>query len=57
MGDDEVQHMADQAECNIGKFPFNYLCLPVDSNMSRVDSWDVVIIRQIEFFYYYVFIH
>ncbi|XP_071712395.1 uncharacterized protein [Rutidosis leptorrhynchoides] len=40
---EEVGHVATILGCQIGKLPFVYLGLPIDSKMNSIKSWDPVI--------------
>ncbi|GJX17035.1 putative RNA-directed DNA polymerase, eukaryota, reverse transcriptase zinc-binding domain protein [Tanacetum coccineum] len=42
---DEVYNMASNAGCIAGNIPFNYLGLPIGSNMKSIASWKMLIDR------------
>ncbi|GJZ50191.1 RNA-directed DNA polymerase, eukaryota, reverse transcriptase zinc-binding domain protein [Tanacetum coccineum] len=42
---DEVLSMASNAGCMAGDIPFNYLGLPIGSNMKSIASWKTLLIR------------
>ncbi|GJV55352.1 RNA-directed DNA polymerase, eukaryota, reverse transcriptase zinc-binding domain protein [Tanacetum coccineum] len=43
VNEDEVYNMASNAGCIAGNIPFNYLGLPVGSNMKSIASWKMLI--------------
>ncbi|GKC47558.1 RNA-directed DNA polymerase, eukaryota, reverse transcriptase zinc-binding domain protein, partial [Tanacetum coccineum] len=45
VNEDEVYNMASNAGCIIGNIPFNYLGLPIGSNMKSIASWKMLIDR------------
>ncbi|GKB86836.1 RNA-directed DNA polymerase, eukaryota, reverse transcriptase zinc-binding domain protein [Tanacetum coccineum] len=42
---EEVYNMASNAGCTVGNIPFNYLGLPIGSNMKSTASWKVLVDR------------
>ncbi|XP_071721834.1 uncharacterized protein [Rutidosis leptorrhynchoides] len=40
---DEVNYAANSIGCQVGKFPFNYLGLPIGANMTKIQAWNPVI--------------
>ncbi|GJR36519.1 RNA-directed DNA polymerase, eukaryota, reverse transcriptase zinc-binding domain protein [Tanacetum coccineum] len=45
VNEDEVYNMASNAGCIAGNIPFNYLGLPIGSNMKSIASWKMLIDR------------
>ncbi|GJY99451.1 hypothetical protein Tco_0516881 [Tanacetum coccineum] len=45
VNEDEVYNMASNAECIAGNIPFNYLGLPIGSNMKSIAIWKMLIDR------------
>ncbi|GJY79976.1 RNA-directed DNA polymerase, eukaryota, reverse transcriptase zinc-binding domain protein [Tanacetum coccineum] len=45
VNEDEVYNMASNAGCIAGNIPFNYLGLPIGSNMKSISSWKILIDR------------
>ncbi|GKB02780.1 putative RNA-directed DNA polymerase, eukaryota, reverse transcriptase zinc-binding domain protein [Tanacetum coccineum] len=45
VNEDEVYNMASNAGCIAGNIPFNYLGLPIGSNMKSITSWKMLIDR------------
>ncbi|GJX92052.1 RNA-directed DNA polymerase, eukaryota, reverse transcriptase zinc-binding domain protein [Tanacetum coccineum] len=45
VNEDEVYNMASNAGCIAGNIPFNYLGLPIGSNMKSIASWKILIDR------------
>ncbi|GKA39306.1 RNA-directed DNA polymerase, eukaryota, reverse transcriptase zinc-binding domain protein, partial [Tanacetum coccineum] len=45
VNEDEVYNMASNAGCIAGNIPFNYLGLPIGSNMKSIASWKMLIYR------------
>ncbi|GKD97873.1 reverse transcriptase domain, reverse transcriptase zinc-binding domain protein [Tanacetum coccineum] len=45
VNEDEVYNMASNAGCIAGNIPFNYLGLPIGSNMKSFASWKILIDR------------
>ncbi|GKC10181.1 hypothetical protein Tco_1001791 [Tanacetum coccineum] len=43
VNEDEVYNMASNAGCIAGNIPFNYLGLPIGSNMKSIVSWKILI--------------
>ncbi|GKD80551.1 RNA-directed DNA polymerase, eukaryota, reverse transcriptase zinc-binding domain protein [Tanacetum coccineum] len=43
VNEDEVYNMASNAGCIAGNIPFNYLGLPIGSNMKSIASWKMLI--------------
>ncbi|GJW50165.1 RNA-directed DNA polymerase, eukaryota, reverse transcriptase zinc-binding domain protein [Tanacetum coccineum] len=45
VNEDEVYNMASNTRCIAGNIPFNYLSLPIGSNMKSIASWKMLIDR------------
>ncbi|GKF85933.1 hypothetical protein Tco_0253760, partial [Tanacetum coccineum] len=45
VNEDEVYNMASNAGCITGNIPFNYLGLPIGSNMKSIANWKILIDR------------
>ncbi|GJR01642.1 RNA-directed DNA polymerase, eukaryota, reverse transcriptase zinc-binding domain protein [Tanacetum coccineum] len=45
VNEEEVYNMASNAGCTAGNIPFNYLGLPIGSNMKSTASWKVLVDR------------
>ncbi|GKD61016.1 putative RNA-directed DNA polymerase, eukaryota, reverse transcriptase zinc-binding domain protein [Tanacetum coccineum] len=45
VNEEEVSNMASNAGCIAGNIPFNYIGLPIDSNMKSIASWKMLVDR------------
>ncbi|GKA16305.1 hypothetical protein Tco_0696052, partial [Tanacetum coccineum] len=45
VNEDEVYNMASNTGCIACNIPFNYLCLPIGSNMKSIANWKILIDR------------
>ncbi|GKF32339.1 hypothetical protein Tco_0102137, partial [Tanacetum coccineum] len=45
VNEDKVYNMASNARCIVGNIPFNYLGLPIGSNMKFIANWKMLIDR------------
>ncbi|GKD35485.1 RNA-directed DNA polymerase, eukaryota, reverse transcriptase zinc-binding domain protein [Tanacetum coccineum] len=45
VNEEEVSNMASNAGCIVGNIPFNYLGLPIGSNMKSIASWKMLVDR------------